>query len=93
MFYRSLLACLLLAVFCLPVYSRDNTALAGLHKSGTVFIENKGQVTDQYGTARSDIDFKITAASGLNIFIGKGRLHYQWVKTQAAQKRSLVAGT
>lgn len=42
-------------------------------------IENKGQVTDQNGHVRQDIDFKI-AGAGLNVFLGKGSLHYQWIK-------------
>ncbi len=44
------------------------------------FIENKGQITDQFGKSRNDIQFKISAGKGLNIFIGNGQLHYQWSK-------------
>lgn len=44
------------------------------------FTQNKGQVTDQYFNIRTDIDFKLTAATGLNIFIGNGKLHYQWTQ-------------
>lgn len=49
------------------------------------FIENKGQVLDQYGRQRHDIDFK-TGQSGLNLFIGKGRLHYQWGRQLASNE-------
>ena len=42
------------------------------------FIENVGQVTDQFGNGRPDIDFKISAAKGLNIFLGSGKIVYQW---------------
>lgn len=56
------------------------------------FVENKGQVTDQFGTSRNDIDFKIQAANGLNIFIGKGQMHYQWVKPVPAAHAATVAG-
>ncbi len=41
------------------------------------FIENKGQIKDQYGIERKDIDFKV-AGSGLNMYISAGKLHYQW---------------
>lgn len=44
------------------------------------FIENKGQITDQYGLVRSDVDFRLKG-SGLSVFIGSGHLHYQWVTT------------
>lgn len=43
-----------------------------------MFIENKGQITDQYYKYRGDIDFKLPAMSGLNIFIGAGHMHYMW---------------
>jgi hypothetical protein len=46
------------------------------------FIENKGQVTDQNGVERNDIDFKLAALNGLNLFIGSGQLHYQWIKAR-----------
>ena len=42
------------------------------------FLENKGQVHDQDGRARGDIQFKLPAAPGLNIFIGRDGLHYQF---------------
>ena len=47
------------------------------------FLENKGQVTDQHGRARTDIGFKLETP-GLNIFIGSGRLTYQWASPRPA---------
>jgi len=46
------------------------------------FIENKGQVVDQYGNSRSDINYRL-GGSGLSMFIGKGQLHYQWASPVA----------
>lgn len=43
------------------------------------FTENKGQVTDQYYKPRTDIDFKLGDGS-LNVFIGDGKMHYQFSK-------------
>ncbi len=43
------------------------------------FIENKGQVRDQHNNPRPEIDFKLPAGA-LNIFIGTGELHYQWMQ-------------
>lgn len=43
------------------------------------FMENKGQVTNQYLHSRSDIDFALHS-SGLSLFIGNGELHYQFAK-------------
>jgi len=55
------------------------------------FIENKGQVTDQYGNGRPDIQYRLAAGAGLNIFIGNGAIHYQFSKPRrlgaAAPKR------
>jgi hypothetical protein len=44
------------------------------------FIENKGQITDQFQHPRHDIQFSVAAANGLNIFIGDGAIHYQFCK-------------
>src|ERR1043165_8332738 len=46
-----------------------------------LFIENKGQVTDQYHQPRPDIDYMLNAAPGLSVFIGKGNIHYQFYTT------------
>jgi len=55
-----------------------------LQKSSLYFIENKGQVKDEKNNTRNDIDLKIHAGNGLDIFIGNGQLHYQWNKTSSA---------
>lgn len=44
------------------------------------FIENIGQVTDQYLKQRSDIIAKYQAGNGLNIFFSETGIHYQWSK-------------
>lgn len=44
------------------------------------FMKNNGQVTDRFRQQRDDIDFKLSASKGLNIFIGNGAIHYQWSK-------------
>ncbi len=46
---------------------------------GFSFIENKGQIIDQYGKNRKDIDFKLLG-SYVVMYIGNGELHYQWCK-------------
>lgn len=51
------------------------------------FIENKGQVTDQYYQSRSDIDFKMYLGNSLNLFVGSHGLHYQWA-IAASQEHS-----
>ncbi len=43
------------------------------------FVENKGQITNQHGTLRNDIQFKLQSGE-LALFIGDGQLHYQWSK-------------
>lgn len=51
--------------------------------SGYFFIENIGQITDQHGQPRNDIQYRL-AAKGIDIFIGNGQIHYQWIKKMAA---------
>lgn len=48
--------------------------------SAIYFIENKGQITDQNHNHRKDIDFKMPATRGLNLFVGAGHMHYVWSK-------------
>ncbi|MCD6063492.1 MAG: hypothetical protein K0R82_1403, partial [Flavipsychrobacter sp.] len=43
------------------------------------FIENKGQIIDQYQKSRKDIDYKLSGP-GINVFVGDGVIHYQWTK-------------
>lgn len=54
------------------------------------FLENKGQVTDQYHNARPDIQFSVSAANGLTIFVGDGSIHYQFGKTDAGRENSFT---
>lgn len=44
------------------------------------FIENKGQVTDQYGNSRCDIQYIFPATSGLGIFVGPSGIQCQFRK-------------
>jgi hypothetical protein len=48
-------------------------------KSHLSFIENKGQIRDQNGNDRTDIQY-VVQSSGINIFLGNGQLHYQFYK-------------
>ncbi len=53
------------------------------------FIENKGQIVDQHGKHRSDIDFK-AEAGGMVMFVGDAQLHYQWYRDNAKGKSENV---
>ncbi|MFA6152654.1 MAG: SBBP repeat-containing protein [Chitinophagaceae bacterium] len=52
-----------------------------------LFIENKGQVRDQFRQARKDINFSLNTPEGLNIFIGDAALHYQFFKAEENEAR------
>lgn len=58
--------------------SQVNARSSYSKKAALAFIENKGQVTDQYHHPRHDIHYKVAATSELNIFIGAGTLSYQF---------------
>lgn len=55
----------------MPSPSVKNNALS--------FIENKGQIMDQFQQPRADIDFRM-GGNGVNLFVGAAALHYQWVR-------------
>jgi hypothetical protein len=60
---------------------------------GLFFMENKGQITDQYYKARPDIDFSLPGR-GFNMFVGDGQMHYQFIKVenQAELEAQYAAG-
>src|ERR1044072_1813570 len=65
-----------LIVLCSFVsYSKENSEL--------FFIENKGQITDQFQNLRSDIQFSLQSQS-MNLFIGNGAMHYQFTRSNNA---------
>ncbi len=54
------------------------------------FVENKGQIKDQNGAVREDIDF-VFSARDMTIFIGKGQMHYLFTKTVRNDKRTVTS--
>jgi hypothetical protein len=80
---------LLLLPLCagLSFYALKTSAKDGVLQSHSMsvttpcFMENKGQITDQFSKPRKDIDFKLKTGSGLTVFVGREGLHYQWVTT------------
>ncbi|HXS35363.1 MAG TPA: hypothetical protein VN721_01580, partial [Flavipsychrobacter sp.] len=72
---------ILCLLFPLLVSARnENLSTKNLQqKSPLVFIENKGQITDQHHHQRKDIQYKLSG-NGINVFIGNGQLHYQFAK-------------
>ena len=63
----------------LPVFTKGHEHPKYMH-TPLCFVKNNGQVKDQDGKERNDIQYKLSASSGLNIFIGNGSLHYQFSK-------------
>lgn len=53
------------------------------------FIENKGQIKDQFSNPRKDIQF-VLQGQGISVFVSKGQLQYQFQnkKPNAGSKRS-----
>jgi hypothetical protein len=68
---------LLLLAISSPSHARVATPTNISNNNSLQFIENKGQIVDQNGKHRNDIDFKLETP-GMNVFIGKGQIHYQW---------------
>lgn len=64
-----------LSVFTSNADERDELVMP--ESTGIRFVENVGQITDQYGSRRNDIDFKVNTST-VDVFIGNGHIHYQW---------------
>lgn len=56
----------------------DNASSEIARTHAASFLENKGQITDETGRSRTDIDYCLKATKGLNIYIGAGILQYQF---------------
>src|SRR4051794_24939441 len=54
-----------------------------------LFVENKGQIVDQDNQSRPDIQYKLAASGGLNVFIGSAAIHYQFSKADNPAKQDV----
>jgi hypothetical protein len=66
--------------------AKEAPTAAKMQLSNTLFIENKGQLTDQFGHSRKDIDYSVNAADNFKMFVGKGKIQYQWARIENAPK-------
>lgn len=87
MHIKTLVSALAIFLFPLSTGAKNVASRLSLPKQDAGFIENKGQVKDQYGKPRNDVQF-ILRAEGLNIFIGNGSLHYQFARNQSQGQAS-----
>lgn len=78
--FIALMICVGCVLSNLTTYAKSAGEQPTLSTNTTCFIENKGQIIDQYQQPRHDIDFKLPAANGLTVFIGAGHMHYMWGK-------------
>ncbi|MGN6568031.1 MAG: SBBP repeat-containing protein [Flavipsychrobacter sp.] len=78
-FYTLLLCGLAGPLLLLAKNPEKGNELAMTGKKPLVFIENKGQITNQHYNARNDIQYKLSG-NGMDVFVGNGALHYQFNK-------------
>jgi hypothetical protein len=64
----------------LPLLANARNYPATTHQSLSL-LENKGQIRDQYGGVRNDIQY-VLPAPGINIFVGNAQIHYQFTRTE-----------
>lgn len=83
----TILILLLIQFAAIGVYARS----VAIVKSKTLaFRENKGQVVDQFGNPRPDVQFQVLDKE-VSMFVGNGQLHYQFNKqlSSANNKKSI----
>ncbi len=80
MYIKVLITTLAIALSPIGVIAKNVSPHMQLKINGGRFIENVGQVKDQNGHTRNDIQF-VLHSGGVNIFIGNGALHYQFLKS------------
>lgn len=76
-------------VGCLDSNASPSISTTGKSSSSLCFVENKGQIRDQFGADRTDANYRL-AAKGMNIFIGSGHMHYQWQKQIPAKNNEII---
>lgn len=69
----------LFIALCTTALSQVYGGTNGPGDASFAFTENKGQLADQFYHSRNDIQFRL-AVNDMNVFIGNGRLHYQWYR-------------
>lgn len=84
---KNLFTFILLLLQCLA-YARNHTNPV-MDRQELSFRENRGQVRDQHGAIRKDIDFVLNAPE-LTLFIGRGQLHYQFSRRQQDTGQTLT---
>ena len=85
--FRLFCCVIVAALFSIRLFAGPDVTNTPQQKAPLSFIENKGQVRDQYRNARQDIQFQLKAAGGLSIFIGDGAIHYQFSKADKKIKK------
>ena len=74
---------------CISLCTYSQTTPSNWQKKESLsFVENKGQIRDQYGNSRPDIDFRLQGPD-VNIFIGDAALHYQWQQSEIKSVKDL----
>jgi hypothetical protein len=77
---KAAIYCIIMMIICAKS-SAQSLGPFNISKARKVcFTENAGQIKDQYGCVRDDIDYVIYATEGLTIFVGKGKISYQFAK-------------
>jgi hypothetical protein len=85
--------CIVAALFAWQsTQARDvANSLTQLNKKGVAgFIENRGQIVDQHGVWRSDLDFKLDRP-GITAFVGSGKMHYQWSRLESPKSTAITS--
>ncbi len=86
-FYSFLFLFMTTAITCLGNAKTNAAANSG---GNIFFLENNGQLKDQYHNPRNDLDF-LLRSPGMNLYIGSGHMHYQFISVE--HKAAMPADT
>jgi hypothetical protein len=75
---KSLISFFIVAILPLLANARNYPATT---RQSLSLLENKGQIRDQYGNLRNDIQY-VLPVPGINIFVGNAQIHYQFTRTE-----------
>ncbi len=86
-------SCYLLTITFLCFYSHKTQAKINppATQQQLYFIENKGQIKNQFSKARNDIQYSLQAP-GITVFIGAGQIHYQFTRNISSSVKLVETG-
>ncbi len=89
---RVIVCCFVLLMQQVILFAKNDSKTLSQSTASALFIQNNGQLLDEFGKARKDLDFSLRA-NMVNVYVGSGLLQYMWAKQTDADNTKNNANT